>query len=218
MRFPTTLRRRRRRRNPRDLTGERVNAIESGRVNIAHAEEKLPDGSFKKYKITRRRYYADSGIKHFNQLSDKWLKPLENTECSKRNPASTTRRRQAWRSSTRASRPTFLRTPSAGISLHEEAGPAAFHRSREETQGARRVFQSMHKNGERKPVVVYGNFPCNGRGLPSVPTNKTKKPCGKYFETFEVHEFRTSVVCPVWDQVVFQFISIQFNSYFQQFD
>ena len=205
--------------NPRDFNGERVIAIDPGRVNIAYAEEKLPDGSFKTYKLTRRRYYAEGGIKHFNQLSDKWLKPLEteNAECSMHSPKT-------------ASVAKFDACIATHVSSYAKRWDILFKKKwaqqRFTVYGKKRkvldgFFQSMHKSGERKPVVVYGagNFPCCGRGSPSVPTKYTKKTCGRYFETFEVDEFRTSSVCPVCDQVlckvsifardVFQFVSIQ---------
>ena len=37
-------------------------------------------------------------------------------------------------------------------------------------------FQSMHKKGERKPVIAYGEggFACHGRGEVSVPTEYVK--------------------------------------------
>ena len=50
----------------------RVIAIDPGRVNIVYAEEKLPDGSFKTYKLTRGQYYETCGFKEANRLSKKW--------------------------------------------------------------------------------------------------------------------------------------------------
>ena len=65
-------------------------------------------------------------------------------------------------------------------------------------------FQSMHKKGERKPVIAYGKggFACNGRGEVSVPTVYVKDKCRQYFETVEVDEFRTSSVCPCCDALL----------------
>ena len=48
----------------------RVIAIDPGRVNIVYAEEKLPDGSFKTYKLTRGQYYETCKFKETNRLSE----------------------------------------------------------------------------------------------------------------------------------------------------
>ena len=59
-------------------------------------------------------------------------------------------------------------------------------------------FQSMHKKGERKPVIAFGKggFASHGRGEVSAPTKYVKDKCRQYFETVEADEYRTSSVCP----------------------
>ena len=51
-------------------------AIDPGRVNIVYAEEKLPDGSFKTYKLTRGQYYETCKFKETNRLSKKWQEKI----------------------------------------------------------------------------------------------------------------------------------------------
>ena len=60
----------------------------------------------------------------------------------------------------------------------------------------------MHLKGTKKPVIAYGsaNFACSGRGEVSVPVKYVKEKCKQYFETVDVNEFRTSLICPDCDQ------------------
>ncbi len=60
----------------------------------------------------------------------------------------------------------------------------------------------MHLKGTKKPVIAYGsaNFACSGRGEVSVPVKYVKEKCKQYFETVDVDEFRTSLICPDCDQ------------------
>ncbi len=65
-----------------------------------------------------------------------------------------------------------------------------------------KFFQSMQKKGQQKPVIAYGcsNISCNGRREVSVPVKYVKEKCKQYFETVDVNEFRTSLICPDCDQ------------------
>ena len=55
-----------------DLSGQRVIAIDQGRVNIVHTEEKLAEDSFRCYKLTRGRYYEACGMKRRIRKTAKW--------------------------------------------------------------------------------------------------------------------------------------------------
>ena len=64
----------------RDYSGERVIAIDPGRVNIVYAEEKLENGSFKSYKLTRGEYYERCGMIRRNRKTAKWEKTIREEE------------------------------------------------------------------------------------------------------------------------------------------
>ena len=119
-----------------------------------YAKENLPDGSFKKCKLTRGCYYANGGINFAKQHSDKWPKPLEteNAECSKHNP----------KTASGAKIDACIATP---VSSYARQWELRFEKKRAQQRftvyGKKRkvldwFLQSMHKNGERKPIFVYG--------------------------------------------------------------
>ena len=64
----------------RDFSGEKIIANDLGRVNIVYAEEKLPDGSFKSYKLTRGQYYEECGLNMGNRKTAKWEKTIGEEE------------------------------------------------------------------------------------------------------------------------------------------
>jgi len=60
------------------------------------------------------------------------------------------------------------------------------------------------KEGEKKPIIAYGDgsFPSGGGAEVYVPTKYIKKKCKQFYETQEVNEYRTSIVCPCCDKLL----------------
>ena len=186
----------------RDFSGERIIAIDPGRVNIVYAEEKLPDGSFKAYKLTRGQYYESCGMKRTNRRSKKWLEEVENEEkiFSEYSPRT-------------SSSEQFDKFMDNYISVYDKLwdnrlkkkwSQQHFRVHRNKRKVLDGFFQSMHEKGTRKPVIAYGKggFASGGKGEVSVPTEYVKKKCKTYFDTVEVDEYRTSCVCPCCDALL----------------
>ena len=184
---------------PRDYARERIIAIDPGRVNIVYAEEKLPDGSFKAYKLTRGQYYESCGMKRTNRRSKKWLEAVENEQkiFSEYSPRT-------------SSSEQFDKFMDNYISVYDKLwdnrlkkkwAQQHFRVHRNKRKVLDGFFQSMHEKGTRKPVIAYGKggFASGGKGEVSVPTEYVKEKCKTYFDTVEVDEYRTSCVCPCCD-------------------
>ena len=187
---------------PRDYTQERVIAIDPGRVNIVYAEEKLPDGSYKTYKLTRGQYYESCGMKRTNRRSKKWFEEIKNEESkfSEHSPRTTSSEQ-------------FDKFIANYVSVYDKLWDNRFkkkwaqqhfrvHRKKRKVLDG--FFQSMHEKGTQKPVIAYGKggFASGGAGEVSVPTEYVKKKCKQYFDTVEVDEYRTSCVCPCCDALL----------------
>ena len=186
----------------RDFSGKRIIAIDPGRVNIVYAEEKLNDGSFKSYKLTRGQYYEACGMKRRNRKTAKWEETIREEELvySRHSPKTTDPEQFD----------AFLKDYISvydklwDLKLKKKWAQESFRVYRKKRKVLDGFFQSMHKKGERKPVIAYGKggFASHGRGEVSVPTEYVKDKCGKYFETVEVDEYRTSCVCPCCDNLL----------------
>ena len=186
----------------RDYSGERVIAIDPGRVNIVYAEEKLENGSFKSYKLTRGEYYERCGMIRRNRKTAKWEKTIREEELTySRHSPKTTDPEQF---------DAFLKDYISvydklwDLKLKKKWAQESFRVYRKKREVLDGFFQSMHKKGERKPVIAYGKggFASHGRGEVSVPTEYVKDKCRQYFETVEVDEYRTSCVCPCCDALL----------------
>ena len=185
-----------------DFSGERIIAIDPGRVNIVYAEEKIADGCFKSYKLTRGQYYEASGMKRRIRKTAKWEETIREEELvySRHSPKTTDPEQFD----------AFLKDYISvydklwDLKLKKKWAQESFRVYRKKRKVLDGFFQSMHKKGERKPVIAYGKggFASHGRGEVSVPTEYVKDKCRKYFETVEVDEYRTSCVCPCCDDLL----------------
>ena len=186
----------------RNFSGQRIISIDPGRVNIVYAEEKLADGSFKSYKLTRGQYYEACGMKRRNRKTAKWEETIREEELvhSRHSPKTTDPEQFD----------AFLKDYISvydklwNLKLKKKWAQESLRVYRKKRKVLDGFFQSMHKKGERKPVIAYGKggFASHGRGEVSVPTEYVKDKCRKYFETVEVDEYRTSCVCPCCDNLL----------------
>ena len=125
-----------------------------------YTEEKLPDGSFKKCKLTRGGYNAKGGINFAKQQSDKWLKPLKT---KKRGVQQAQPEDGEWGEVRRVHRdPRVFIRQALGTPFQEKEGPAAFHGPREKTQGARWDFSVESQERGTQTRRVRGR--CTARG------------------------------------------------------
>jgi hypothetical protein len=61
---------------------------------------------------------------------------------------------------------------------------------------------AIRYTGESKPIIFYGDgsFYHGGKGMRSVPCKWVKRECKLYFKCFNVDEFRTSQICPLCNE------------------
>ena len=170
-------------------------ANDPGRTNIAYIVEENPDGTIKKYVLTKGRYYHESHINQANRKVRRWNKDIEDLT----NQLSRTTH-QTPNSSELIS---YLQT------LNQQADQRWTHLTQKKYARNRmdvyihkhqcldRFFQSLIKENPEEPIIAYGSakFPSTGRGEVSVPTTFVAKKCAQHFEDPDVDEFRTSMMC-----------------------
>ena len=176
---------------------ERVIGLDPGRTNIAFAAEILPDGEVRTYKLTRRQYYAESGmlaarkknavwnaaVQTDQDVPDEWSMKTADTgqmRCHIRPLASV--HAVLWEACTRPA--------CARLRFHTWSGRA---------KSLDAFFKRMRGDGPA-PYIAYGDadFAPAGRGRAPVPTTTAARRCKLYFgrdRVAVVDEHRTSAIC-----------------------
>ena len=182
-----------------DPASYRVLGVDPGRTNILYMVERLSNGSFKKFVLSRSQYYTDSGIKAANINSKKWNKRVE----LHIQGLSTTSPKGASLTKFLAF---LVRWTSSRDALYTEYSKARWSEQRMRLYGGKkRVFANFLNRVEkgdvttgerdmRPTVLAYGSakFAPTGTGELSVPTSRAFKECSARFECALVDEFRTS--------------------------
>ena len=175
--------------------GDRVVAVDPGRVNIVYAVEMFPDRP-KVYRLTRGQYYAESGVNAANVQTKRWLAGVKKSADA------------------------FSGVSTKGVSTEDHEAYMAVHDEHAQTiwdenlkprwarqrlrlyGGKKRVFarfldRIVRVDPGRRVVVAYGaaGFAPGGKGERSVPTTRAQKEFAHRFRTEFVDEFRTSKMC-----------------------
>ncbi|KAG1667136.1 hypothetical protein FOA52_004131 [Chlamydomonas sp. UWO 241] len=174
------------------LEGKRVLACDPGRSNIMYVVEKLDDGRFEPHKLTRRQYYAESGIFKANENSARWNKGVID---------------KLEKLSTASPKSVDLGAFSLYVNAIASVRDALWEeylrkRWREQTfrlyGGKKRSFAKFFNGLKLTPdtVLAYGasKFASGGKGELSVPVSRAYKECRARVRTFNVCEFRTTAV------------------------
>ena len=166
-----------------NLEGKTIMGLDPGRVTIAYVVKKQEDGEYKKFTLSRKQYYRESGITLANKKISKWLGRISIQEELFARHSPKTANTEEFRN--------FLlvyTNPSVYNALWKEKtkkrwGQQRFRLFNGEMSVLDRFFQSLHKKGERKPMIAYGGgkFPPNGKGEMPAPTTKLHKTCAKYY-------------------------------------
>jgi hypothetical protein len=181
-----------------DPEKHRVIGVDPGRTNILYCVEKLPDGKYKKYVLSRAQYYAEAGIKAANAKSQAWNRSVQGAieKLSQASPKG-------------ASLPRFLAYLETWLRernvLYAEHSKARWAQQRMRLYGGKkRVFATFLNRVEQgelgkelysRPVVMaYGSarFAPGGKGELAVPTSAAYKQCATRFRCVAVDEFRTT--------------------------
>jgi hypothetical protein len=179
--------------------GDRVVAFDAGRVNILYGVEKVGNGGeCNTYKLTRKQYYAVSGINAARKKTETWSKDAEY-------------RQAALAMAKVSTKGVGIGKHTAFLRLHEEHMDAVWKEmfkrrwARQRLRlygGKKRAFARFFNGIENadstgRPVIVaYGSakFAPGGKGEVSVPVERAYKECSYRFKTAVVDEFRTTKI------------------------
>ena len=184
---------------PLDPRTSRVIAIDPGRVIIYYAVEKMKDGRFKSYTLTRRQYYALSGVFNARKQTERWQEEIHEALVM---------------FASVSIKGVSVEQHQAFLNAYDNAGPALwaeYTKSRWARQrlrlygGKKRAFATFFESIKdaddqpelRRPVVVaYGsaNVGTGGKGELSAPSTRALKECQSRFDCRKVDEFRSSKV------------------------
>jgi hypothetical protein len=172
---------------------DRVIGIDPGRSNIIFGAEPNDDGSFKRYVLTRKRYYSESGIFAARKRTETWSKGIQKNLIL----MSTVSTKGSNLDKHEAFIATYMENYDA---IWNEYFKARWARQRLRLYGGKqRVFANLInkiKNHDisRRVVIAYGSatFAPGGKNEISVPTSSTFKKFARAFPTVVVDEFRTT--------------------------
>ena len=174
------------------LEGKRVLACDPGRSNILYIVEKLKTGNFKYHILSRRQYYAESGIFKANKQSSKWNLRL-NDEIE----------RLSLASPKSVDLDTFMVYVETVTAVKNAMWEEYLHKRWKEQRfrlygGKKRKFAKFinRLNPTEDTVLAYGasKFAPGGKGELAVPVSRAYKECRSRIQTFTVCEFRTTAV------------------------
>ena len=174
---------------------DRVLGLDPGRENIYYAAEKLEDGTFKSFALTRNHYYQQSGTFRVRQKTETWTESIKDSMIE------------------------LSKVSTKGINLKDhllyldiyfknynilwnEYTKSRWARQRLSLYGGKkrvfeRYFNSIKNFDKSKKIIIaYGSakFASGGKGEVSVPTTSAYKECSLRFPIIVVDEFRTTRV------------------------
>lgn len=174
---------------------DRVIGIDTGRVNIMSCAEVLEDGSIKRYNLSRKQYYCDTGAFKARTRAQTWNKNVQK-ELKLLSRVST-------KGVSLQNHQKFLDTYSTtSPALWDEYTKERWSRSRLSLYGGKqrtwdRFFNQIKEfDPEKQVVIAYGasKFDPSGKGEMAVPTSQVYKETIRRFKTYLVDEFRTSKI------------------------
>ena len=179
--------------SPQDRQAQRVIGIDPGKTNLIFGVEVLPNGKVKKYRLTNKTYYNQSGMNKATENSAKWEKEIEVEEKIFARVDLKTTRIDKWVEFLR----NYLSVYSTlwKVKTEKKWAQQRFRVYCLKQRTLDNFFNTM--NGPVKPVIAYGaaKFSPNGNGQISAPTTSLFKKCSQKFKTYPVDEFLTTQIC-----------------------
>ena len=190
--------------NPQEDSKKRQIGVDPGRnPNIITAAEKLEDGTYKHWKLTRKQYYNDSGIFKAREQTQKWQKCIQEVL----NEFTVV----SLKGNNLDNHLVYLEVYNKHKEiLWEEYTKKKWSRQRLSLYGGkRRVVETFFNkiksfNPKKQVVVAYGSskFASGGKGEISVPTTSMFKSFSRTFKTIPTCEFRTTFVHHETDELL----------------
>ena len=171
-----------------DLAGKRVIGVDPGRTNIFYMVEEVEKDKFKKFRLTRKQYYVESGITAAKKNTEVWnLKVKEDLEkLSLASPKS-------------ISLENFNMYLDTMLSVKETLWTEYFDTKWADQRlrlygGKKKVFSKFLNRLGDNVVLAYGTakFAPGGKGELTVPVSRGFKECASRFKVVPVDEFRTT--------------------------
>ena len=179
----------------RDQIPTRRIAIDPGRMTLLECVEQSPNGSLRRYHLSKKQYYEESHMNKSKKKHKRW--------------------KQAIQHAVRALSDTPSRTPvleefllyvqtvnQHRVVLWTHLTQKKRARNRmdvyiHKNKCVDKFFQSFHQENEDKPVIAYGaaKFNPTGHGEIPGPTTFLAKRCAQFYETEMIDEYNTSKMC-----------------------
>lgn len=177
----------------------RVIANDPGRSTLFCGIEKLEDGTYKNYSLTRNHFHTVSGAKKATKNANRW-----NNECLKK-----TIEEMSQTNSRSVHLVDFLKYVKSVndnyIKLWDEYLKKRYSRQRFSLySGKKKAYDtffkslglSVNENDTRQTIIAYGDagFASNSKYEIAAPTTALETQCKKWFKVVKVDEFRTTQV------------------------
>lgn len=172
----------------------RVIGNDPGRSTLFCGVEKLSNGKFRKYSLSRKQFYTESGITDATKKSNKWNVDYLGEEL---NELSTTNSRSNKLEDFKE----YVEVVNKHyIKLWDEASKKKHSRQRFSLYSAKKsvydkFFGSFTVQGDlRQITIAYGDagFASTSKYELSAPTSALEKQCSKWYTIVKVDEFRTT--------------------------
>ena len=186
----------------------RVIANDPGRTNIFFGVEQLENNTIKTYKLTKGKYYNESGMNKHKYKTDNWQKEIENEELKYREISLKTIKEE-----------NFIKFIQNYSSVYDNLWENKIQKKRArekfrvytlKQKCLDRFFSSFCEEDKTKPIIAYGaaKFSPNGKHELSSPTTSISKKCSQHYKTEFVDEFNTTRICHDCDNLLNKVIKI----------
>ena len=187
---------------------ERVIAFDPGLSNILFGVEKLENESIKTYKLTKRQYYNETGMKISQEKGSVWQKEIEfEEEMYRLFSLKTTKEDNLIK---------FMNNYKYIYDkLWECKTQKKWAREKFRVYGLKKkcldkFFSSLCKRDEKIPIIAYGaaKFKPSSKNQGTSPTTSILKKCNNYYHSEMIDEFNTSRICYDCDNLLNKVIKI----------
>jgi hypothetical protein len=190
--------------------GQRIIAIDPGRVNLIYGVEELDYANFdfhqqtpeRYHQLTRKQYHKHIGIFKARKQFPKWREKdgLHQVDTAMSQCSLKTTQNQPWND--------YLRIY---VQYQQRLWQHKFQKKYSKwkfrgyllkRQYLDRYFSNLRRDESGKitdlpPIIAYGDgsFACTGKGEQSVPNKEIFRVCKRYYKTILINEFRTTAIC-----------------------
>ena len=171
--------------------GDRIIGQDPGRVNLFTGVERLNNGTWKKYILTKKCYYEKSGINNCNKKTAKWNLHIKNVlvELSNCNTRSTTNQFINYINVVNQNYDLLW-----NFYLNDKWSKQRLKLYSKKQSVYDKFFNTIKDKTGRRVVIAYGDagFASSNKNEISAPTSKLLKETKKHFKVVMVDEYNTT--------------------------